>query len=48
MSPRLEDVSPAAPRIRGYISTLRKQDYSVFAGLVSVFAGQPHIPRLTA
>jgi len=35
-------------RIRGYISTLRKQDYSVFAGLVSVFAGQPYIPRLTA
>jgi transposase len=35
-------------RIRGYISTMRKQDCSVFAGLVSVFAGQPHIPPLTA
>jgi transposase len=33
-------------RIRGYISTLRKQDYSVFDGLVSVFAGQPYMPRL--
>ncbi len=33
-------------RIRGYISTLRKQDYSVFDGLVSVFAGQPYFPRL--
>lgn len=28
-------------RIRGYISTLRKQSDSVFEGLVSVFAGQP-------
>jgi transposase len=35
-------------RIRGYISTLRKQDYSVFDGLVSVFAGQPYMPRLDA
>lgn len=34
-------------RIRGYISTLRKQGYSVFAGLVSVFTGQPYMPRLT-
>lgn len=34
-------------RIRSYISTLRKQDQSVFAGLVSVFAGRPYIPRLT-
>lgn len=33
-------------RIRGYMSTLRKQDYSVFDGLVSVFAGQPYMPRL--
>ncbi len=33
-------------RIRGYISTLRKQDYSVFDGLVSVFAGQPYMPHL--
>lgn len=35
-------------RIRGYISTLRKQDYSVLAGLTSVFAGQPIMPRLDA
>lgn len=35
-------------RIRGSlrVSTLRKQDYSVFDGLVSVFAGQPYMPRL--
>ena len=35
-------------RIRGYVSTLRKQDSSVFEGLVSVFAGQPYLPRLDA
>ena len=35
-------------RIRGYISTLRKQGYSILDGLTSVFAGQPHIPRLDA
>jgi transposase len=35
-------------RIRSYISTLRKQDYSVFEGLVSVFAGHPYMPRLDA
>jgi transposase len=33
-------------RIRGYISTLRKQGYSVLDGLTSVFAGQPIMPRL--
>jgi len=33
-------------RIRGYISTLRKQDYSILDGLTSVFAGQPYMPRL--
>jgi transposase len=33
-------------RIRGYLSTLRKQNYSVFDGLVSVFTGQPYMPRL--
>ncbi|MEP7358861.1 MAG: IS66 family transposase [Anaerolineales bacterium] len=32
-------------RIRGYISTLRKQGYSVLDGLTSVFAGQPFMPR---
>ena len=35
-------------RIRGYISTLRKQDFSVLEGLTSVFAGQPLMPRLDA
>jgi len=33
-------------RIRGYISTLRKQGYSILDGLTSVFAGQPYMPRL--
>jgi transposase len=33
-------------RIRGYISTLRKQSYSIFDGLTSVFAGQPYMPQL--
>lgn len=35
-------------RIRGYISTLRKQGYSVLDGLTSVFAGQPFMPKLHA
>ena len=35
-------------RIRGYLSTLRKQGYSILDGLTSVFAGQPYIPRLDA
>jgi len=35
-------------RIRGYISTLRKQGYSILDGLTSVFAGQPYLPRLEA
>jgi transposase len=35
-------------RIRGYISTLRKQDFSVLDGLTSLFAGQPVMPRLDA
>lgn len=33
-------------RIRGYISTLRKQDYSILAGLTSVFTDQPYMPQL--
>jgi transposase len=33
-------------RIRGYISTLRKQGYSVLDGLTSVFVGQPYLPQL--
>jgi hypothetical protein len=35
-------------RIRGYVSTLRKQDYSILDGLTSVFTGQPYMPRLEA
>ena len=35
-------------RIRGYISTLRKQSASVFDGLTSIFAGQPIMPSLPA
>lgn len=35
-------------RIRGYLSTLRKQGYSILDGLTSVFEGQPCIPRLDA
>jgi len=35
-------------RIRGYLSTLRKQDYSILDGLTSVFEGQPYMPRLDA
>jgi transposase len=35
-------------RLRGYISTLRKQDYSILEGLTSVFADQPYMPRLDA
>jgi transposase len=33
-------------RIRGYISTLRKQGSSILDGLTSVFTGQPFMPRL--
>jgi transposase len=33
--------------IRGYISTMRKQNQNVLAALNSVFAGLPPIPRLT-
>lgn len=33
-------------RIRGYISTLRKQEYSILEGLTSVFTGQPYMPHL--
>lgn len=33
-------------RIRGYISTLRKQSYHVLTALESVFAGTPYLPAL--
>ena len=35
-------------RIRGYISTMRKQGQNTLAALHSVFAGHPLVPRLTA
>ena len=35
-------------RIRGYISTLRKQGLSVLDGLTCVFAGKPIMPELNA
>jgi transposase len=34
--------------ICGYISTLRKQGYSVLDGLTSVFTGEPVMPKLNA
>ena len=34
-------------RIRGYISTLRKQGCHVLSALQSVFAGTPYMPALT-
>ena len=34
-------------RIRGYLSTLRKQGYHVLSALQSVFAGNPYMPALT-
>ncbi len=35
-------------RIRGYISTMRKQGHNTVETLSSVFAGHPCMPRLTA
>lgn len=35
-------------RIRGYISTMRKQGHNTLEALSSVFAGHPCMPRLTA
>ena len=35
-------------RIRGYISTMRKQGHNALAALTSVFATHPSMPRLTA
>ena len=37
----------AFARIRGYVSTLRKQGLPVLAALESVFAGSPLMPSLT-
>lgn len=35
-------------RIRGYLSTMRKQEHNALAVLTSVFTGNPTMPRLTA
>ncbi|TAK27078.1 MAG: IS66 family transposase, partial [Chloroflexota bacterium] len=35
-------------RIRGYLSTLRKQGYPMLAALVRVFNGAPLIPAIEA
>lgn len=45
---RSADAAAAFCRIRGYISTLRKQGQGVIAGLLSLFGGQPFVPQLAA
>jgi transposase len=35
-------------RIRGYLSTMRKQGHNALAALTTVFAGHPCLPRLAA
>lgn len=45
---RSPDGADAFCRIRGYISTLRKQGYSILDGLTSVFTSQPYMPQLDA
>ncbi len=35
-------------RIRGYISTLRKQGYALLDALLSLFTGEPCVPQLSA
>jgi transposase len=35
-------------RIRGYLSTMRKQGHNALSVLTSVFSGQPTMPKLTA
>lgn len=44
---RSEDGADAFNRIRGYISTLRKQGHKVLSALHGVFSGKPVIPDLT-
>ena len=43
---RSDDGADAFCRIRGYISTLRKQGYDVITALQHVFKGQPILPQL--
>jgi transposase len=43
---RTEEGAGAFLRIRGYISTVRKQGENVLAALESVFVGEPFIPNL--
>lgn len=45
---RSEEGASMFCRIRGYISTLRKQGYSVLIALESVFNHQPYMPKLVA
>ena len=45
---RSEEGASMFCRIRGYISTLRKQGYSVLTALESVFNHQPYMPKLVA
>jgi transposase len=44
---RSQEGADAFNRIRGYISTLRKQSQKVFSALRGVFSGQPLMPDLT-
>ncbi len=44
---RTEKGAEAFCRIRGYISTLRKQGQQVFAALQQIFTGAPQMPALT-
>lgn len=44
---RSQEGADAFNRIRGYISTLRKQGRQVLSALHAVFSGQPLMPELT-
>lgn len=45
---RSQDGADAFNRIRGYISTLRKQGQKLLTALQGVFLGQPLMPDLTS
>jgi transposase len=42
---RSDSGADAFARIRGYLSTLRKQGHALLAALEAVFAGQPLYPE---
>ena len=44
---RSQEGADAFNRIRGYISTLRKQGHKILSALNSVFSGQPFLPDFT-